>query len=59
MLYKRDYLLGLTEAEKREYEEVTGRKFGEKRVSGFGTVNNSFAYPKAARMCKSLFLITI
>ena len=32
MLYERDYLLGLTEAEKQEYEEATGRKFGEKRV---------------------------
>lgn len=55
MLYERDYLLGLTEAEKQEYEEATGRKFGEKRVSGFGRVNNFLAYPKAARMCKSLF----
>lgn len=55
MLYERDYLLGLTEAEKQQYEEVTGRKFGEKRVSGFGRVNNFLAYPKAARMCKSLF----
>ena len=53
--YDRDYLLGLTEAEKQEYEEVTGRKFGEKRVSGFGRVNNFLAYPKATRMCKSLF----
>lgn len=59
MLYERDYLLGLTEAEKQEYEEATGRKFGEKRVSGFGRVNNFLAYPKAARMCKSLFLIII
>ena len=42
MLYERDYLLGLTEAEKQEYEEATGRKFGEKRVSGFGRVNNFF-----------------
>lgn len=55
MLYERDYFLGLTEAEKQQYEEVTGRKFGEKRVSGFGRVNNFLAYPKAARMCKSLF----
>ena len=55
MLYKRDYLLGLIEAEKQEYEEVTGRKFGEKRVSGFGRVNNFLAYPKATRMCKPLF----
>ena len=31
MLYERDYLLGLTEAEKQQYEEVTGRKFGEKK----------------------------
>lgn len=44
MLYERDYLLGLTEAEKQEYEEATGRKFGEKRVSGFGRVNNFLAY---------------
>lgn len=55
MLYERDYLLGLTEVEKKQYEEVTGRKFGEKRVTGFGSVNNFMAYPKAARMCKSLF----
>lgn len=55
MLYERDYLLGLTEVEKKQYEEVTGRKFGEKRVIGFGSVNNFMAYPKAARMCKSLF----
>ena len=55
MLYERDYLFGLTEEEKQEYEEATGRKFGEKRVSGFGRVNNFLAYPKAARMCKSLF----
>lgn len=55
MLYERDYLLGLTEAEKQDYEEATGRKFGEKRVSGLGRVNNFLAYPKAARMCKSLF----
>lgn len=55
MLYERDYLLGLTEEEKHQYEKVTGRKFGEKRVSGFGRVNNFLTYPKAARMCKSLF----
>lgn len=55
MLYERDYLLGLTEVEKQQYEEVTGRKFGEKRVNGFGRVNNFLAYPKVARICKSLF----
>lgn len=55
MLYKRDYHLGLTETEEQQYEEITGRKFWEKRVSGFGRVNNFMAYPKAARMCKSLF----
>ena len=55
MLYKRNYHLGLTEEEKQQYEEVTGRKFGEKRVNGFGSVNNFLTYPKAARMCKSLF----
>lgn len=55
MLYERDYLLGLTEAEKQECEEITGRKFGEKRVKRLGTINNFFAYPKAVRMCKSLF----
>lgn len=52
MLYKRNYHLGLTEEEKQRYEEVTGRKFGEKRVNGFGSVNNFLTYPKAARMCK-------
>ena len=55
MLYKRDYLLGLTTEEKQQYKEVTGREFGEKRVRGFGRVNNFLTYPKAARMCKSLF----
>lgn len=35
MLYKRDYLLGLTEAEKQEYEEVTGRKFEGKRILSY------------------------
>ena len=55
MLYERDYHLGLTETEEQQYEEITGRKFWEKRVSGFGRVNNFMAYPKAARMCKSLF----
>ena len=55
MLYKRNYHLGLTEEEKQQYEEVTGRKFGEKRVNGFGSMNNFLTYPKAARMCKSLF----
>ena len=55
MLYDRDYRIGLTEAEEQQYEKITGRKFLEKRVSGFGMVNNFMAYPKAARMCKSLF----
>lgn len=55
MLYERNYLLGLTEDERQQYEKVTGRKFGEKRISGFGRTNNFMAYPKAARMCKSLF----
>lgn len=59
MLYKRNYHLGLTEEEKQQYEEVTGRKFGEKRVNGFGSENNFLTYPKASRMCKSLFPITI
>lgn len=27
MLYKRDYLLGLTDEEKKEFKEVTGRDF--------------------------------
>lgn len=52
---ERDYLLGLTEAEKQQYKEVTGRTFREKRASGSGNVNNFLEYPKAARMCKSLF----
>ena len=55
MLYDRDYLLGLTEEEREKYKEVTGIEFSTKRVSGFGTVNNKFLYPKAVRMCKSLF----
>lgn len=55
MLYERDYHLGLTDTEEQQYEEITGRKFWEKRVSGFGRVNNFIVYPKAARMCKSLF----
>lgn len=48
MLYDRDYRIGLTEAEEQQYEKITGRKFLEKRVSGFGMVNNFMAYPKAA-----------
>lgn len=55
MLYERDYFLGLTENEKQEYEKTTGRKFAEKEVSGSGRINNFLAYPKAVRMCKSLF----
>ena len=55
MLYKRDYQLGLTENEEQQYKEVTGRNFDEKRISGLGKVNNFLSYPKAARMCKSLF----
>lgn len=55
MLYKRNYLLGLTEEEKKEYREVTGREFGTKRAGGLGTVNNFMAFPKAARMCRTLF----
>ena len=44
MLYERDYHLGLTETEEQQYEEITGRKFWEKRVSGFGRVNNFMAW---------------
>ncbi len=55
MLYEQDYLLGLTEEERQQYKEITGRQFGEKRISGYGTANNFLLYPKAARMCKSLF----
>lgn len=55
MLYERDYLLGLTEDENQQYEEITGHGFHSKRVGGFGKRNNFLAYPKAARMCKSLF----
>lgn len=55
MLYDRDYLLGLTDEERKQYKEVTGREFGTKKISGFGSVNNPSSYPKAARMCKSLF----
>lgn len=55
MLYKRDYLLGLTDEEKKEFKEVTGRDFSVKRIGGFGTANNFMEFPKAARMCKMLF----
>lgn len=55
MLYSRDYTLGLTEEEEIEYRNVTGRNFTEKKISGFGTVNNPSKYPKAARMCRTLF----
>lgn len=55
MLYKRDYLLGLTDEEKKEFKEVTGRDFSVKRIGGFGTANNFMSFPKAARMCKMLF----
>lgn len=55
MLYKRDYLLGLTDEEKKEFKEVTGRDFSVKRIGGFGTANNFMAFPKAVRMCKMLF----
>ncbi len=37
MLYKRDYLLGLTDEEKKEFKEVTGSDFSVKRIGGFGT----------------------
>lgn len=59
MLYERDYLLGLTEAEKQEYEEATGRKFGEKRVSGFGRVNNFWHILKLQECVNHFFLIII
>ncbi len=55
MLYSRDYTLGLTEEENIEYKNVTGRDYHEKRTHGFGTVNNPSKYPKAARMCRTLF----
>ena len=55
MLYKRDYLLGLTDEEKKEFKKVTGRDFSVKRIGGFGTANNFMSFPKAARMCKMLF----
>lgn len=55
MLYERDYLLGLTEDEKQQYEEITGYRFDGKRVGGFGKANKFLEYPKAVRMCKSLF----
>lgn len=32
MLYKRDYLLGLTDEEKKEFKKVTGRDFNIKMV---------------------------
>lgn len=55
MLYERDYNSGLTPDEEKEYKEITGREFSVKPKSGFGTVNNPAKYPKAARMCKTLF----
>ncbi len=32
LLYERNYLLGLTEDENKQYEEITGHKFHSKRV---------------------------
>lgn len=55
MLYKRDYLLGFADEEKKEFKEVTGRDFSVKRIGGFGTANNFMSFSKAARMCKMLF----
>lgn len=55
VLYSRDYNLGLTEQEKEQYKVVAGREFGEKRTSGFGRANNPAKYPKAARLCQTLF----
>lgn len=53
MLYERDYYLGLTETEEQQYEEITGRKFWEKRVSGFGRVNNFMAFKKVGKVSRN------
>ena len=55
MLYSRDYNLGLTDQEKEQFKMVTGREFREKRISGLDSVNNPSKYPKAVRLCKTLF----
>ena len=55
MLYSRDYNLGLTEQEKEQYKIIAGREYREKKTSGFGNVNNPAKYPKAARLCQTLF----
>lgn len=55
MLYSRDYNLGLTEEEKEQYKKVTGREFWGRKRSGLGHVNNPAKYPKAARLCNTLF----
>lgn len=59
MLYERDYHLGLTETEEQQYEEITGRKFWKKRVSGFGRVNNFMHILKLQECANRFFPIII
>lgn len=54
-IYERDYTLGLTADEEAEYEAITGHKFNGEHRSGLGTVNNPSKYPKAVRLCRTLF----
>lgn len=51
-LYPRDYLLGLTEDEKREYDSIRSKEL-EGRT--FGRKNLYYQYPLAARNYNSLF----
>ena len=59
MLYDRDYLLGLTDEERQQYKEVTGREFGTKKISGFGSVNNPSSYPKTMKFLKKRVLVML
>lgn len=52
-LQKRDYLKGLTESEKEQYENIL--KEETRKTGGFGRINMFRDYPKAARHCRSLF----
>ena len=52
MLYDRDYLEGLTEEEEREYLRI---RETENSKAKYGRRNMFLSYPKAARMCNSLF----
>lgn len=52
-LYNRDYLNGLTEKEKTEYEEILAKE--KEGKSGFGRKNFYYQYPLAVRNLLSLF----